>query len=195
MENQVKTEIKVDLDGRNRRTVFFRGILVVPVFIYLSTLTQTLHWGVSSSVITLPVILTLVFRGKYPSYLLNFNQAMVELSTRVAVYIFFLSDEYPSLERNPNISVVFPDVDGGRKLGRWQPIFKIIFAIPLVIVGIIYLIISILLTLFAWIYILIYAKYPTSVSNFVVGTFQFWNRVIGYAAVLVTDEYPSFKLS
>jgi Domain of unknown function (DUF4389) len=194
MAKQVKTKIKVQRDKRNRVTVFFRGILIFPVFVYVCTLTQAFHWGISSSVITIPVILALVFRGKYPSYILAFNHALLELSLRLIVYGLFLTDEYPSIEKNENFTVQFPEVEDGRKLSRWQPIFKIIFAIPLIIVGIIYTIIAAIFTLFAWLHILVFAKYPDPLIDFVVGTIKYWNRVIGYAGVLVTDEYPSFKL-
>jgi hypothetical protein len=37
-------------------------------------------------------------------------------------------------------------------------------------------------------------KYPKFAINFVVGTVQFWNRVTGYAFILVTDEYPTFSV-
>ena len=132
MANQVKTIINVQRDNRDRITVLFRGVLVLPALVYLMTLMQMWHWGVSSAVITLPVILTLIFRGKYPSYILTFNHAMMELSTRFSAYMLFLTDDYPSIERNENIAVLFPDVEGGKKLSRWQPIFKLIFAIPLI---------------------------------------------------------------
>ena len=194
MANQIKTIIKVQRDNRNRLTVLFRGILVVPIFIYICSLTQTMHWGMTSSVITIPVILALVFRGKYPSYILTFNHALLELSLRITSYMLFLTDDYPSIERNDHFAILFPDVEGGRKLSRWQPIFKIIFAIPLIIVGLIYSVIALLFTVFAWLHIIVFAKYPDPVLKFVVGTVKYWNRVIGYAGVLVTDEYPSFKL-
>jgi hypothetical protein len=29
----------------------------------------------------------------------------------------------------------------------------------------------------------------------VLGTIEFWNRVYGYAAILVTDDYPPFTLN
>jgi len=192
--NQVETIINVQSENRNRVTVFFRGILVVPVFIYVISLSQMAHWGMSSTMITLPVILALVFRGVYPSYILTFNHAMMELSIRLISYLLFLTDDYPSIERNPNFAILLPDVQGGRALSRWKPIFKFIFAIPLVIVGIIYSAIAALFTVFAWLHILFTAKYPKSVLNFVVGSIKYWNRIIGYAGILVTDEYPSFKI-
>lgn len=194
MANQVKTIIHVQRGNRNRVTTLFRGILVFPVFIYICSLTQTMHWGITSAVITLPVVLALVFRGVYPSYILTFNHALLELATRLSVYMLFLNDDYPSIERNDHVAVLFPDVEGGRKLSRWLPIFKIIFAIPLIIVGIIYSLITVIFTLFAWLHIIVFGKYPEPCLKFVIGTVKFWNRLIGYAGVLVTDEYPSFKL-
>ena len=194
MPGQVKTIINVKHENRDRVTVLFRGILVFPMFIYLGSLMQAWHWGISSVVFTVPVILTLVFRGKYPSYILTFNHAMLELSTRITAYVLFLTDDYPSIERNENVAVLFPDVEGGKKLSRWQPIFKVIFAIPLIILGIIYMVLSIILSLLAWIHILVTGKYPDPVIKWVIGCIKYWNRLIGYAGVLVTDEYPTFKL-
>ena len=194
MPGQVKTIINVKHENRDRVTVLFRGILVFPMFIYLGSLMQAWHWGISSVVFTVPVILTLVFRGKYPSYILTFNHAMLELSTRITAYVLFLTDDYPSIERNENVAVLFPDVEGGKKLSRWQPIFKVIFAIPLIILGIIYTVLSIILSFLAWIHILVTGKYPDPIIKWVVGYIVYWNRLIGYAGVLVTDEYPSFKL-
>jgi hypothetical protein len=194
MPGQVKTIINVKHENRDRVTVLFRGILVFPMFIYLGSLMQAWHWGISSVVFTVPVILTLVFRGKYPSYILTFNHAMLELSTRITAYVLFLTDDYPSIERNENVAVLFPDVEGGKKLSRWQPIFKVIFAIPLIILGIIYTVLSIILSFLAWIHILVTGKYPDPVIKWVIGCINYWNRLIGYAGVLVTDEYPTFKL-
>ena len=194
MPGQVKTIINVKHENRDRVTVLFRGILVFPMFIYLGSLMQAWHWGISSVVFTVPVILTLVFRGKYPSYILTFNHAMLELSTRITAYVLFLTDDYPSIERNENVAVLFPDVEGGKKLSRWQPIFKVIFAIPLIILGIIYTVLSIILSFLAWIHILVTGKYPDPVIKWVIGCIKYWNRLIGYAGVLVTDEYPTFKI-
>ena len=194
MANQVETIINVQKDNRNRKTVFFRGILVTPVFIYICSFSQLMHWGASSALLTLPVVLTLVFRGVYPSYALTFNHAILELVTRFSTYVLFLTDDYPSIERNNAVSISLPDVEGGKKLNRWMPIFKWIFAIPLAIVGVLYSIATIVLSIFAWLHILFTGKYPEPVLNIAVGTIKFWNRVIGYAAVLVTDEYPSFGL-
>jgi hypothetical protein len=194
MANQVETIINVQTEGRNRATVLFRPILAFPVYIFAASFTSLAHWGISSTVITVPVLLALVFRGVYPSYALSFNHAMLELGTRLIAYMLFLTDDYPSIEANSKFAVLLPDVEGGRKLSRWKPIFKVIFAIPLVIVGILYSIAAAIMSIFAWVHILLTGKYPQFAINIVVGTLKFWNRVVGYAGILVTDEYPSFRL-
>ena len=139
-------------------------------------------------------LLSLVFRGIYPSYALSFNHAVMELSTRLIAYVFLLTDDYPSIERNPKVAVLIPDVEGGRKLNRWMPLVKWLLAIPLYIVGAIYSVISILVTSVAWVITWSSGKYPEWALKIVLGTIKFWNRVYGYAFLLVTDEYPSFSL-
>ena len=190
----VITHIDIQRDNRNRQSVLFRWILVAPVVVLLMLLTQMVHYGMTTVVITVPVILTLLSRGVYPSWLLTYNHAIMEFGTRVAAYVFLLTDEFPSLERNDKVAVIFPDVEGGKKLSRGLPLVKWIFAIPLFIVGAIYLLLSIVATLFAWIITAATGKYPESAISIVYGTIIYWNRVYGYCIALVTDDYPPFTL-
>ena len=194
MSSQVDTVIEYQLEGRDKSTVFWRLILVAPVGVFVASFTQMSYLGWSTGILVVPVLLSLVFRGIYPSYALNFNHAVMELSTRLIAYVFLLTDDYPSIERNPKVAVLIPDVEGGRKLNRWMPLVKWLLAIPLYIVGAIYSVISILVTSVAWVITWSSGKYPEWALKIVLGTIKFWNRVYGYAFLLVTDEYPSFSL-
>jgi len=193
--NQVETSIEIQLTNRDRKTVFFRGLLVFPAVIFIASFTQTMHAGASfGGLLFMPALLTLLVRGVYPSYVLSFNKSMLELNARIAAYALLLTDEYPSIEANPNIKVELPEIDGGAKLSRVLPLVKWLFAIPLYIVGIVYAVIALVLTFFAWIITSATGNYPESIANFVLGTIEFWNRIYGYAVILVTDDYPSFTL-
>ena len=200
MSNQVKTLIKIKHKDRNRKTVFWRGILAFPVIIFVATFAQSSfseseNWAAGTAgLIVLPTILSLLFRQKYPSYVFTFNHALIELSTRLAAYLLILNDKYPSIESNSRVSVVFPDVDGGKKLNRALPLVKWFLAIPHYVVGIIYLLISLVVTLIAWVQTSATGKYPKWAGEIVFGTISYWNRVQGYMLLLVTDKYPSFKL-
>ena len=193
--NQVETLLEVQLTNRNRKTVFFRGILVFPMAIFIGSFTQSMEAGAAfGGLLFVPALLALLVRGVYPSYVLSFNKSMLELNARISAYALLLTDEYPSIEANPNIKVELPDIEGGAKLSRVLPLIKWLFAIPLLIVGIIYAVISLVLTFFAWIITSATGNYPESIANIVLGTIEFWNRLYGYAFILVTDDYPSFTL-
>jgi len=194
MSKQIKTDVEISYKKRNKTTVFWRGILVFPVVVFISSFAVNMNWAWASGFIIVPVFLSLLFREKYPSYLLTFNHALLELQTRVIAYALLLTDDYPSIERNKNIAVIFPDIEGGKTLNRWLPLVKWLLAIPLYVVGIVYSLISLGMTFIAWIMTWSTGKYPKWAGKFVYGTIKFWNRVSGYAFILVTDKYPSFKL-
>lgn len=205
MSNQIETVIDIQLENRNRATVFWRGILVMPIYIFLYSISPlstsykegNLQFGDSwsaSPLLLAPVALAIIFRGIYPSYILNFNHAILELETRISTYLFLLNDDYPSIERNPRVAVIFPDVEGGKRLNRWMPLVKWIMALPLYLVGVVYSVAALVVTFLAWIITSITGRYPVWAAELVVGTIRFWNRVYGYVIVLVTDEYPSFSL-
>ncbi len=195
MANQVETIINFQLENRDRKTVFWRGILVAPVFIFVASFTASVDNSWITGLIFVPTVLALVVRGIYPSYLLSFNHAFLELETRVAAYLLLLTDDYPSIERNPNIAILIPDIDGGRKLNRILPLVKWLLSIPLVIVGLIYAVVALIATFLAWIITSLTGTYPKWALDIVLGTIKFWNRLYGYAILLVTDEYPSFSIS
>ena len=199
MSNQIQTLIQVELEDRNRLTAFFRLIIVLPVAIYLSAFAidsmSTDTWGYSlGGLIVLPTFLALVFRGIYPSYVLAFNHALISLETRINAYALLLTDDYPSIEENDIVKITLPEVGNGSQLSRVMPLFKWFLAIPLYVMGIIYLIYGLFLTAFAWFSILFCGKYPVWCADAMVGILAFYNRVYGYAFILVTDEYPSFSL-
>lgn len=195
MSNQIETKIELKLTGRDRISVFFRLILVVPIAIFAMSFSisdDQNSWP--ASLLVLPAMLTLVFREVYPSYVLNFNKALLGLSTRIVAFVLVLHDGYPSIESDPRVDVTFPDIDGGKKLNRYLPLVKWFLAIPLYLVGVVYSLYALTLTIFAWFSILVSNEYPKWCAQGVVGTISYWNRVAGYAFLLVTDEYPSFNL-
>lgn len=199
MSNQIQTIIQVELEDRNRVTAFFRILIVLPVAIYASTFAiesfQSDNWGLSlGGLIVLPTLLAIVFRGVYPSYALTFNHALISLETRINAYALLLTDEYPSIEENSIVTITFPEVGNGSELNRALPLIKWFLAIPHYVMAIIYAIFGVFLTVFSWFAILVSGKYPVWCADAMVGILAYFNRIYGYAFILVTDEYPSFSL-
>ncbi len=196
MGNQIMTEISIDLDNRDKNTALFRVFIAVPAFIFLSSFSSFSDeaMGVVGGLLFLPTVLALLFRNKYPSYVLAFNKAFLELSNRITIYVLVLTDSYPSIESNEKVRLIYPEIDGGKKLNPWLPLVKWFLAIPLYFVGLIYAIYALALTFIAWISVVRNGTYPVSKGEEVVKVIAYWNRVYGYAFLLVTDKYPSFSL-
>jgi hypothetical protein len=196
MGNQIMTEVSIDLDNRDKNTALFRVFIAVPAFIFLSSFSSFSDeaMGVVGGLLFLPTILALLFRNKYPSYVLAFNKAFLELSNRITIYVLVLTDSYPSIESNEKLRLIYPEIDGGKKLNPWLPLVKWFLAIPLYFVGAIYAIYALALTFVAWISVVRTGTYPVAKGEEVVKVIAYWNRVYGYAFLLVTDKYPSFSL-
>jgi hypothetical protein len=196
MSNQIRTEIHVDLDHRDKNTSLFRIFIAFPALIFLSSFSEFSGdlMGVVGGIFVIPVVLSLLFRNVYPSYVLAFNKALLELSNRVVAYLLVLTDEYPSIEANQKIRLLYPEIDGGKKLSPWKPLVKWFLAIPLFVLGLIYAIYGLALTFVAWISVVRNGIYPEDKADEVVKVIAYWNRLYGYALLLVTDEYPSFSL-
>jgi hypothetical protein len=196
MSNQILTEIHVDLDNRDKNTALFRVFLAFPVLIFLSSFSEFADNlpGVIGGFLVLPVVLSLLFRNVYPSYVLAFNKALLELSNRINAYLLLLTDEYPSIEVNQKVRLIYPEIDGGKKLSPWMPLVKWFLAIPLFLLGLIYAIYALALTLVAWFSVVTKGHYPEEKAEEVIKVIAYWNRLYGYALLLITDEYPSFSL-
>ena len=198
MSNQIETSFQVQLDNRDRATAFARLILVFPVFIFLSSFSIETFFNENMlqtyGLVILPVVLALLFRGVYPSYVLSFNKAVFGLVNRIWAYVALLTDEYPSIEDSGVVRISYPEVDGGKSLSRGLPLVKWLLAIPLYIVGFVYAIYGLIMLVLGWLNILFTGTMSAGSADAIVRVTQFWNRIYGYAVLLMTDEYPSFSL-
>ena len=198
MSNQIETSFQVQLENRDRATAFARIVIAFPVIIFVSSFSIETFFSDNPmqtyGLLVLPVVLALLFRGAYPSYVLTFNKALFGLVNRVWAYIALLTDEYPSIEDSNVVQITYPEVDGGKSLSRGLPLIKWLFAIPLYIVGVVYSIYGFIMLIVAWFSILFTGTMPESSADVIARVTQYWNRIYGYAVILVTDEYPSFSL-
>jgi len=199
MSKQIVTHLVVDLDNRDKGSVLWRLILAFPFILFVSSFStwannngQFLEY--TGGILIAPAALALIFRGVYPSYVLTFNKAYLSLSNRLASFALCLTDEYPSIEENQKVKLDFPEIAGGKALNRYAPLYKWFLAIPLYLLGVVYFLYALLLTLIAWFNILFTGLYPEASADGVVKVIAYWNRVYGYAILLITDEYPSFSL-
>jgi len=190
----------------SRLSTFFRIFAAIPILILAGTLgggTGYSHWGEHSSsfalgtagVLTIPVVLMLVFRQKYPRWWFDWNLELMRFFNRISIYLALMDDRYPSTDERQSVTLDFPYPDAENDLSRWMPIVKWLLAIPHYILLFFMSIAAFFVVIFAWFAILFTGRYPRSLFEFVEGVTRWYNRVVAYAFVLVTDEYPPFRLS
>jgi len=194
--------LEVDYPDRelDRLTTVFRLFTVIPIAVILALLTRgTVHAGAanhvvgSGGIVFLATVLMLLFRQKYPRWWFDWNLALTRFSTRVAVYLALLRDEYPSADAEQAVHIQIPYPDAKQELNRWLPLVKWFLAIPHYVVLWFLSIAAFLCVIIAWFAILFTGRYPRSLFDFVVGVFRWWLRVAAYAFLLSTDRYPPFS--
>ncbi len=190
----------------NRLTTAFRIIVAIPILIVLATLAS--GWGGGGAergggwiaaggvgVLFFPTLLMILFRQKYPRWWFDWNLELLRFSNRIGVYLALMDDHYPSTDEHQSVVLDLPYPDAKQGLNRWLPLVKWLLAIPHYILLAFLWIAAIVSVVVAWFAILFTGRYPRGLFDFVLGVFRWTNRVVGYAFILVTDQYPPFRLN
>jgi hypothetical protein len=208
MSDAYPVRFSVDYPDRqlNRLATAFRIFAVIPIAIVLGTIegwqwsgdwdrgeTTTVVLG-GTGLVFLPPLLMIVFRQKYPRWWFDWNRELLRFTNRVGVYLALMDDRYPSTDEHQSVRLDFEHPDAREDLNRWLPIVKWLLAIPHYVVLVFLYIGVILAVIAAWFAILFTGRYPRGLFDFVEGVIRWHNRVAGYAYILVTDEYPPFRL-
>jgi hypothetical protein len=185
-----------------------KWLLAIPHFIVLFFL-----W-IAFVVVSALAFFAILFTGRYPRGLFDFNVGVLRWSWRVGFYSYSAlgTDQYPpfTLKDVPDyparLQVEYPE-----SLSRGLVLIKWLLALPH------YLVVAVfvgggwaawsgtdsfmwtsgglvgLLVLFAGVVLLFTSRYPKPLYEFVLGMNRWVYRVIAYAG-LMTDAYPPFRL-
>jgi hypothetical protein len=187
----------------NRLTTFFRLIVAIPILIVLAALgneygSWSRDWSFAAGgggLLFFPPLLMILFRQKYPRWWFDWNLELLRFTNRVGIYLGLMDDRYPSTDEQQSVKLDFPYPDARNGLNRWLPLVKWLLAIPHYIILLFLGLAALVAVIVAWFAILFTGRYPRGIFDFVEGVLRWWNRVVGYAFILVTDQYPPFSLS
>nr|WP_040800883.1 DUF4389 domain-containing protein [Nocardia higoensis] len=201
--------LRGDLDSPLSRWLWLvKWLLALPHYLVLVFL-----W-IAFAVLTPIAGIAILFTGRYPRALFDFNVGVLRWNWRVQFYTYAVlgTDRYPPFTLGPtdypcDLQVAYPE-----RLSRWKVLVKWwLLAIPhylvvlaltaggpvfgsdgsggatrgLPLIGV--------LVLIAAVTLLFTGRYPRSLFDFVMGINRWLYRVLVYAA-LMRDEYPPFRL-
>lgn len=206
MNSDYPVRFDVDYPDRelDRLSTFLRFFFAIPILIVAALLGGDLSSQVNSNgaavggtfagFVVIPTLLLILFRKKYPRWWFDWNLELARFVNRVDIYISLMDDKYPSTDEHQSVhlDIDYPNVENA--LGRGMPLVKWLLAIPHYIVLFVLGIAAFFAIVGAWFAILFTGRYPRGLFDFVLGVHRWWNRVAGYAFLMVTDEYPPFSL-
>ncbi len=169
----------------SRGLIFIKWLLVLPHFFILYFL------GLASAIVTFIAWFAILFTGRYPRGLWEFNLMYQRWSMNASAYFLLKRDEYPPFAAGPypvHLNVEYPE-----HLSRWLIFVKWLLIIPhLIVLSVLGLAAYVVLWI-AWFAILFTGHYPKGLFDFAVGVLRWGVRVNIYAN-LMTDVYPPFSL-
>lgn len=206
----VDVNVTPALSARNRLTCAFRPILALPHLllvggpIALAVMVATRDdgmfdfgagggvLGAVAVVIAIIAWFAIVFGSKFPPQLWELSASYLRWRVRAVAYLVLLRDEYPPFGEGPYASTLtLPRPEEPRN--RLTVAFRVVLAIPQIMVVWLLGVLWFFATLAAWFNILVTGSYPESLHHFSVGMLRWSTRVEAYL-LLLRDEYPPFSL-
>jgi len=209
IEPPVRLHVTPEIEGRNRLTTAFRLILAIPHLLLVGGLggglvwtsgytNNRLEWGTTgvlgavAAVVSVIAWFAILFTGRYPSGLWKLVAFYLRWRVRALAYTALLRDEYPPFGDGEYPAALELNEPTAPR-DRITVAFRLILAIPQLIVIWALSIAWVVTTIVAWFSILVTDRYPASLYAFGVGVLR-WNTRVEAYLLLLHDQYPPFSL-
>jgi Domain of unknown function (DUF4389) len=175
------------VEQHSRLTSFLRLLLAIPLFIWAYV------YGIVASIAIVIAWFAIVITGRFPKGLYDFIAGWTRFITRVTGYVSLLTDTYPSFggAEDPGYAIRMQFVPLDR-YSRPRTLFRIILAIPIVILRYVMGLLLEIGGLAAWIVIVITGRLPRGLFDLMVLANSYTARSDAYI-YLLTETYPPFQ--
>jgi hypothetical protein len=175
------------VEKRSRLTTFFRLLLAIPhlIFVYL--------YQLAAGIVVIVAWFVLLFTGRWPLGMYDFVAGSLRYSTRVYGYTCLLTDEYPPFSGDPTITYpVRLNIAAPKpEYSRLKVLFRIVLAIPVLIITYAMQIVAQVGAFLAWFAIVVLGRQPKGLQDMIVLGLSYQQRAYTYIA-LITEDWPPF---
>jgi len=174
-------------ERHSRLTTFFRLILVIPLAIVLWL------YGILATIAIVIAWFAIVITGRYPQALYEFVAGFNRALARITAYAALVCDPYPPFWGTPDPSYpVRMEFARLPRYSRLKTFFRVILAIPIVILRYVMGLLLEIGAIAAWVVILITGKLPRGLFDVLVLANSYTARSDAYL-YLLTETYPPFQ--
>jgi 2-(1,2-epoxy-1,2-dihydrophenyl)acetyl-CoA isomerase len=177
-------ELVVADDRRRwRLTVLVRQLLAYPhVFVVIG-------WSVAAFLVAFAGWFVVLVRGELPRAMHDFVADYLRYSTRVAAYLYFLADPYPSFRLEHDYPIDL-QIAPPRPQERWKTALRIVLALPALAFVVTLVAILYVLQYLAFLVALVLGRMPKGMRDLGAYCLRYAAQTNAYL-LLLTDAYPS----
>jgi hypothetical protein len=175
-------EVRGEL-ARNRLTVFFRLILAIPHLIWLAL------WAIAALIAAVANWFVTLAGGISPGSLHNFLAAYLRYQQHVYAYLFLIADPFPGFTGQVGSYPIEPTIAPPATQNRWTVGFRIVLAIPAVLINSAYGGLLFVVAVLGWFASLATGGMPLGMRGAGALAIRYAAQANGYY-LLLTDAYP-----
>ena len=170
---------------RSRLTVFFRLLLAIPHFIWVTL------WSFAVALAALVAWVIGLVTGRVPDGLHSFIAAYTRYYTHLDAYLWIAADPYPGFTGEPGYPVDV-EITPATPQSRLTIFFRLLLAIPAAIVMSVLQNVAWIVAILAWFYALVTGRMSKGMRDLQVYCLRYQAQTLGYL-MLLTQRYPSFS--
>jgi hypothetical protein len=170
---------------RSRLTVFFRLLLFIPLGLWAAL------WSLATVFAVILAWIVAVFTGRVPNSLHAFMAQFTRFVTHINAYIWIAANPYPGFLGDRAYPVDVEIADPVQQ-SRLTVFFRLILAIPALIVTNVLQNVAWIVALFGWFLALFTGRMNKGMEELLCYIVRYQTQTYGYV-LLLTQRYPSFS--
>ena len=183
-DHPVQLLVEDDLK-RSRLTVFFRLLLAIPHFLWLTI------WGIAAFFVAIVGWFAALIKGRLPEGMHRFQARYQVYTTRFYAYYYLLANPYPPFHGGPAEYPVDLHVPmEPERQSRWKILFRIILGIPAIILAWVFSQVLQIVAFLGWFVCVVMGRMPKGMRDLEAYCLRYQEQTNCYM-LLLTERYPS----